>query len=65
MKIHLNGYTGCGLDDFDKKGEKRLAKLSFSSISMTKQGTFSKNKNLQRVLFNQSEAILALFTKVI
>ena len=29
MKSCLKGYTGCGLDDFDKKGERRQAKLKF------------------------------------
>ena len=42
MKSCSNEYTGCGLDDFDKKGERRPAKLSFSSISMINQGNFSK-----------------------
>ena len=29
MKSCSNGYTGCGLDDFDKKGERRPAKFKF------------------------------------
>ncbi len=29
MKSCSNGSTGCGLDDFDKKGERRPAKLKF------------------------------------
>ena len=29
MKSCSNGYTGCGLDDCDKKGERIPAKLKF------------------------------------
>ena len=55
MKSCSNGYTGCGVDDFDKKGERRPAKLKF----------LKRFHDKARDLFNQSENISALLIKFI
>ena len=39
------GYSGCGLDDFDKKGEMRLAKLKFLEYFHDKASNFFQKKS--------------------
>jgi hypothetical protein len=50
MKAHVKGYTGCGLDDFDKKGEKRLVKYKFCNRYSQKAWLFYKSSKFQNDL---------------
>ena len=43
MKGWSNGYTGCGLDDFDKKGEQRQDKFKFQNPFSEKAWAFFKS----------------------
>ena len=61
----LNGYIGCGLDDFDKKGEQSQIIFSFKIILVKTNGHFSKVLSIRRILFNQSEPTSTWFIKMI
>ena len=50
MKSCSNGYTGCGLDDFDKKGERRSVKYKFRNRYSQKAWLFYKSSKFQKDL---------------
>ena len=47
---HMMGYTGCSLDDFDKKGERRLSKFKIQSRYSEKALKFFKQSKFQKGL---------------
>ena len=60
MKHRLNEYTGCRLNDFDKKGEQRSDKFRFQTLFQCKnkgifqkcevsEGTYSANQGLHQL----------------
>ena len=50
MRAHVKGYTGCGLDDFDKKGERRSVKYKFRNRYSQKAWLFYKSSKFQKDL---------------
>ena len=50
MKSWLNGYTGCGLDDFDKKGAWRQEKFKFQNCFSLKRAFFKSVKFLKDLI---------------
>ena len=50
MKDHVLGYTGCGLDDFDKRGERRPTKFKFLERFTEKARAFFKRCKYQKNL---------------
>ena len=50
MRAHVKGYTGCGLDDFDKKGERRSVKYKFCNRYSQKAWLFYKSSKFQKNL---------------
>ena len=50
MKSSSNGYIGFSLDDFDKKGERRLANLKFLKCFYDKARDFFKKSKFVKNL---------------
>ena len=50
MRAHVKGYTGCDLDDFDKKGERRSFKYKFRNRYSKKAWLFYKSSKFQKDL---------------
>ena len=50
MKSHLNGYMGCGLNEYDKKGEQQRQNFKFCNNFRAKAWAFFRRSKFQKDL---------------
>ena len=63
MRAHVKGYTGCGLDDFDKKGKRRSFKYKFSNRYSQKAWSFFKSSKFQKDLIQLKRNYIGIVHK--
>ncbi len=63
MRAHVKGYTGCVLDDFDKKGERRSVKYKYHNCYSQKAWLFYKSSKFQKDLIQPIRNYIGIFHK--
>jgi hypothetical protein len=60
LRAHVKGYTDCGLDDFDKKGEWRLFKYKFHNRYSQQAWSFFKTSKFQKDLIEPIRSYIGI-----